>query len=83
MNCRIEKYLNGRWQVSAIFEPDPQTLERGIDGGCRLEYDHDYAVENIGKKEAELIPGLTVGFELFRFEYWPPFLIDLLPSGAG
>ena len=83
MNCRIEKYLNGRWQVAAMFEPDPQTLEGGIDGGCRLEYDHDYVIENIGNKEAELIPGLTVGFELFRFEYWPPFLIDLLPSGAG
>lgn len=83
MKCHIEKYLNGHWQVAATFEPDSQTLERGIDGNCRLEYDHNYAVENIGKKEAELIPGLAVSFELFRFKNWPPFLIDLLPSGAG
>ena len=83
MNCRIEIYLDGRWQTAARFEPDPQTLDRGIEGGCRLEYDLNYAVENLNNKEAELIPGLTVGFELFRFEHWPPFLIDLLPSGAG
>ncbi len=83
MNCRIEIYLDGRWQIAAIFEPAPQTLSKGVDGGCRLEYDIDYAVENLNNRNAELIPGLTVGFELFRFKQWPSFLIDLLPAGAG
>jgi serine/threonine-protein kinase HipA len=83
MNCHIEIYLDGRWQTAATFEPDHQTLVQGIEGGCRLEYDIDYAVENLYSKEAELIPGLAVGFELFRFKNWPPFLIDILPAGAG
>ena len=83
MDCCIEIYLYGRWQAAATFEPDPHTLDQGIEGGCRLEYDTDYAVDNLGNQNAELIPGLTVGFELFRFKHWPPFLIDLLPSGAG
>lgn len=83
MNCRIEIYLDGRWQTAATFEPYSRSLDQGIEGACRLEYDTDYAVENLNRKEAELIPGLTVSFELFRFKNWPPFLIDLLPAGAG
>ncbi|HKK00622.1 MAG TPA: HipA domain-containing protein [Desulfuromonadales bacterium] len=83
MNCHIEIYRDGRWQTAAIFEPYPPGLERGVAGACRLEYDVDYAVANLGNPDAELIPGLTVGFELYSFNSWPPFLIDLLPSGAG
>lgn len=48
-----------------------------------MEYDIDYAINYRGNPDAELIPGLTVGFELFRFQQWPPFLVDLLPGGAG
>lgn len=83
MKCHIERYNDGQWQHAATFEPDPQTLDRGIEGGCRLEYDHDYVIANIGNQKAEIIPGLPVGFELHRYEAWPPFLIDLMPSGAG
>jgi serine/threonine-protein kinase HipA len=83
MKCHIEIYLDDRWQNAATFEPYPTTLEKGTEGECRLEYDVDYAVENLGNPDAEIIPGLTVGFELFRFDSWPPFLIDLLPTGAG
>jgi len=83
MKCHIQIYRNDQWETAAVFEPDPQTLDRGIEGGCRLEYDHDYVIENIGQASAELVPGLTVGFELHRYEHWPPFLVDLLPAGAG
>lgn len=83
MKCHIEIYLDGQWQTAATFEADPQTLDRGVEGGCRLDYDIEYAVEKLGDKIAEIIPGLTVSFELFRYEDWPPFLVDLLPSGAG
>jgi serine/threonine-protein kinase HipA len=83
MNCHVEIYRDGRWQTAAIFEPYPPGLEKGVAGACHLEYDFDYAVANLRNPDAELIPGLTVGFELYRFNSWPPFLIDLLPSGAG
>ena len=83
MICLIEIYLDGRWQNAATFEPYAQTLDRGIDGGCRLQYEVEYAAEHLNDNPAELIPGLTVGFELFRFDQWPPFLIDILPGGAG
>ncbi len=83
MICHVEIYSDGRWQTAATFEPYPSGFEQGVDGPCRLEYDVDYAIANLGKPDAELVPGLTVGFELFRFDSWPPFIIDLLPSGAG
>jgi len=83
MNCHIQIFLDDRWETAAEFEPDPQNLDKGIAGGGRLQYDIDYAVTYLGNRAAELIPGLTVGFELFRFAQWPPFLVDLLPGGAG
>ena len=83
MDCHIQIFLDNQWKTAAVFEPDDRALERGIAGGGRLQYDIDYAVAYIGNRAAELIPGLTVGFELYRFAQWPPFLVDLLPSGAG
>ena len=83
MNCRVQIFRTGRWETAAVFEPDPATLDKGVAGACRLQYDIDYAVANLGDRAAELAPGLTVGFELFRFEHWPPFLVDLMPGGAG
>ncbi|NLD36494.1 MAG: hypothetical protein GX654_06465 [Desulfatiglans sp.] len=83
MNCHIQIFLNNRWQTAAVFEPNPTTLDRGVEGGCLLEYKHEYAIDNLGNQDAELLPGLPVGFELFRFKQWPPFLLDLLPGGAG
>ena len=83
MNCHIQIFLYDRWETAAEFEPDPQNLDKGIAGGGRLQYDLDYAVTYLNDRAAELIPGLTVGFELYRFEQWPPFVVDLLPGGAG
>ncbi|MDQ1334516.1 MAG: serine/threonine-protein kinase HipA [Thermodesulfobacteriota bacterium] len=83
MECHIEIFIDGRWATAAVFEPDPQTLDQGAGGGGRLQYDIDYAVTYLGDRSAEMIPGLTVGFELFRSEQWPPVILDLLPGGAG
>ena len=83
MNCHIEIFRDGRWVKAATFEPENRTLDRGVDGGGWLQYDIDYAVAHLGERAAELIPGLTVGFELFSYKQWPPVLVDLLPGGAG
>jgi serine/threonine-protein kinase HipA len=83
MDCHIQIFLDGRWQTAGVFEPDPQALDQGVFGGGRLQYDIEYAVTYLGNRAAELLPGLTVGFELYRFKQWPPFLVDLLPGGAG
>ncbi len=83
MKCHIQIFRNHCWQTAALFEPDPDTLDLGIAGSCRLNYDFDYVLNNQANREAELVPGLDVGFELFRFKQWPGFIVDLLPGGAG
>lgn len=83
MNCHIEIFIDGSWKTAAVFEPDHRTLDQGIGGAGWLQYDVDYAVAHLGERAAELIPGLSVGFELFRYDQWPPVLVDLLPGGAG
>jgi serine/threonine-protein kinase HipA len=83
MRCHIQIYRQSKWQTAGIFEPEPGTLDRGVLGGGRFQYDFDYALAHLGEQEAELIPGLKVGFDLRRFEHWPGFLVDMLPGGAG
>ena len=83
MDCHIEICIEGRWITAAVFEPDLHTLEQGVNGAGYLQYDIDYAVKYQGNRSAEIIPGLTVGFELFKYKKWPPVLVDLLPGGAG
>jgi len=84
MECHIEIWREGRWQLAATFEAFTRHLETGHEGPARLQYDLDYAVKYQHCRDAELIPGLTVGFELFDCrDGWPPFLLDLLPGGAG
>ena len=61
MKCHIERYNDGQWQHAATFEPDPQTLERGVEGGCRLEYDHDYVIANIGNQMLRLFLAYPLG----------------------
>ena len=63
MDCHIEIFIDGRWVTAAVFEPNPQTLDQGVGGGGQLQYDIDYAVAYLGNRAAEIIPGLTVGFE--------------------
>ena len=44
MNCHIQIYFENGWQTVAVFEPDHQTMDKGIAGGGLLQYDMDYAV---------------------------------------
>lgn len=67
MECEIQIFLDGCWQLAATFEPYAAHLERGHEGSARLQYDVDYAVRNLGRSEARLIPDLDVGFELHRY----------------
>ncbi len=39
MDCHIEIFIDGRWITAAVFEPDPETLDQGVGGRGRLQYD--------------------------------------------
>jgi len=83
MICHIEIFLRGKWRKAAEFEPLAQTSDRGVDGPCLLQYDVDYAADFLGQSHTAIFPALPVSFELFRFNQWPAFVVDLLPTGAG
>ncbi|MGM0595133.1 MAG: type II toxin-antitoxin system HipA family toxin [Pseudomonadota bacterium] len=82
MHCTIEHFLDGRWQpvatVTALDDP-----ANGHLGPCIFEYEPDYAVEHFGRKAAMVACAYPVNLEHRRLERWPPFLLDLLPQGAG
>jgi hypothetical protein len=51
MDCHIQIFLDDSWETAAIFEPDSHTLDSGVAGGGRLQYDIDYAVAHLGNWE--------------------------------
>ncbi len=50
MNCHIQIFLNDRWQTATVFEPDAKTLDLGIEGACRIDYDLEYALANLDNR---------------------------------
>lgn len=84
MNATLQIFYCGRWRTAAIFTPDKNALRRGIAGGGTLEYDIDYAVQHADYGAAARVSlRYPVAFDLHRSDRWPPFLLDLMPSGAG
>ncbi len=84
MNCTIEIYYQGQWQVAASFEPAPNVMQQGYRSAGRLSYDVFYAGHflqtGVGTALSSRYP---VSFEIHRTPAWPAFLLDILPSGAG
>jgi serine/threonine-protein kinase HipA len=84
MNATLQIFHGGRWHTAAIFTPGKNTLRRGIAGGGTLEYIIDYAVARAEDGQAARVSlRYPVAFDLHRSDRWPPFLLDLMPSGAG
>ena len=52
MDRHVQIFLDNCWKTAAVFEPDPQTLDNGIAGGGRLQYDIDYAVTYLDNRAA-------------------------------
>ncbi|MDD7985715.1 HipA domain-containing protein [Lentisphaera marina] len=54
------------------------------DHAVLLEYDMDYVFEYIDNSaENRLSLSLDCSFEFYKFEDWPAFILDLMPSGNG
>ena len=84
MHVNIEIFIAGRWQLAGVFSTDEKSIKRGIACGGTFEYDIDYTVEQLENRPNHRV-GLNypVSFELFRTPRWPPFLLDIMPAGAG
>jgi len=84
MGATIEIYRAGAWQPAAELVPTDNRA--GYGSACELDYRLDYAVDYAGPKTAAAA-GLScrypADFQQYRLDRWPPFILDILPSGYG
>ncbi len=83
MKCEIEIFIKGQWQHAASFTPEASQLNRGYRGKGLLCYEIPFVGQFLEASEAAISCRYPVNFEHHYAEHWPPFLLDILPSGAG
>lgn len=82
MQLLLEKFVAGTWQAAANLTIE--TPQHGISSACIVEYLPEYALAYLDAKgEPALSANLPVSFHHQRLPHWPPFLLDILPSGFG
>lgn len=77
----IDIFKNGRWQLAALLQIDDERF--GYTGKASLDYEPQYAVENLELPDAAVSVNHPVNFVTYDSDRWPAFLLDILPSGAG
>ncbi len=80
----IEVYHDGQWQPAATVRIRDES--QGYRGWCELEYRLEYTGRYAGPAETRRT-GVScrypVDFAINQEDRWPPFLLDVLPSGYG
>jgi len=88
MLITIQLYRGGIWMPIARFLPRREQILLGYAGcGGYLEYDSDYVTSFFLHNDTEPHPPVSlpvpVDFLGLRYDRWPAFLLDLMPTGAG
>lgn len=92
MKCTIQIYLEDKWRPIATFEPFKGQEVAGYAGcGGYFEYNTDYVFDFFQsthkKDKCPELPRISlpipVSLSLDKYERWPAFLLDLIPTGAG
>jgi serine/threonine-protein kinase HipA len=79
----FEVHLSGAWHRCATVELLDEA-QNSRNGPVRLQYEADYAVENLGARDHRaLTVRAPVDLRTRDLPHWPSFLIDLLPQGAA
>ncbi len=83
-HATLEVYRSGAWVPAGTLTP--ADTGRGYLGASQFDYLVEYAAENAGP-EIAMAAGVScrypVDFDLHQHEHWPPFVLDILPSGYG
>jgi serine/threonine-protein kinase HipA len=83
-NCTIEICLSGNWQVAADLSLKGDTLHGHERTPVHFSYELDYGLTHLGRQDvAALSLRYPVDIADHQLPSWPPFLLDLLPTGAG
>ncbi len=81
----LELFTDGAWQrVGVVKVEDPRG---GVRSRGSFEYDFDYLdrfQHALGRRDSYAVScRYPVGYEPFEENTWPPFLLDIIPSGAA
>lgn len=82
--CTLEVHHGGAWHRAAEVRCDD--TQAGIRSRTRLDYDLDYldALDHAVVRDARAVSCLyATNFEEHDLPTWPPFLLDVIPSGAA
>jgi serine/threonine-protein kinase HipA len=83
--CTLETHVAGAWRVAGTVTVDAS--ERGISSPGTFEYDLDYLdamAEALGARDARAVScRYPLAYDVPEEAAWPPFLLDLIPSGAA
>lgn len=85
MNVDIEIFHHNQWHLAATFSLLGESAwEQGYRAPGILNYETKYAIDYIAQSGLTALSALyPVDFAMIKTPAWPPFLLDLLPSGAG
>jgi len=84
MIATLQIYIHDRWINAGTFEPSRRDVAKGIAGGGYFEYDAEFTLNHMDNPpECRVGLRYPINFELYGDDRWPPFLLDILPSGAG
>ena len=83
--ANVEVFEDGRWQQAATIRV--AAPEHGFEAASVLDYEFDYLERHskaLGSRDRRAVScRFPLGYESYESPGWPPFLLDLTPSGAA
>jgi serine/threonine-protein kinase HipA len=81
--CTLQLFLDSRWHdVAGVLLLSPS--EAGWQAHTYTGYAVEWAVDWVGRRDSHALGSqFPVGIQPWKLEYWPVFLLDLLPQGYG
>ena len=83
--CHIEIYLDGGWRTAGELRVDDPA--RGMHSAASFDYDFDFLdryAHRLGARDVHAVScRYGLGYQAYRQESWPAFLLDVVPSGAA
>lgn len=83
--CHLEIHLDGGWHTAGELCMDEPA--RGMQSAASFDYDFDFLdryAHRLGARDVHAVScRYGLGYQAYRQESWPAFLLDIVPSGAA
>ena len=79
----LQIHITNEWKNLGVITLDDDEV-KGYRGKTYFDYDLDYVSQFLGNQNYYSVSlNCPVNFETYHFSGWAPFLLDLIPQGAG